>query len=321
MNVLVVGSGAREHAIAWKLRRSARLNDLFALPGNAGTSFLARNLPLSATDFDGIIAAARQNRIDLVIVGPENPLALGLVDRLASEGVAAFGPTQSAARIESSKSFAKRLLIANSIPTARAASFDSRQEARSYVESMSGPVVVKPDGLTAGKGVVVCDSPDEALEAIDRLMGEDSGFGEAGRRVLIEERLLGREVSAHAFTDGVTVAPMPFACDYKRIRDGDDGPNTGGMGAYSPPLWLDEALEPYIHEQITEAAVHAMETPTQASVDHSTSASARRRLATAQQISRRSDLRRGRITWASGSPKRQLNSMTFGPSGVIIRPG
>jgi len=258
VNVLVVGSGAREHAIAWKLRQSKRLADLFLTPGNAGTAGIARNLPVKATDTEGVVAAAREHRIDLVIIGPEDPLALGLVDRLTAGGIAAFGPTQAAARIESSKAFSKRLLIANSIPTGRAVAFASRYDAKSYVESLSGPLVVKADGLAAGKGVFVCDSPEEALEAIDRLMGEDSGFGEAGSSVLIEERLSGREVSAHAFTDGVTVAPMPFACDYKRVRDGDDGPNTGGMGAYSPPLWLDEALEPYIHEQITEAAVRAM---------------------------------------------------------------
>jgi len=258
MNVLVVGSGAREHAIAWKLRQSPRLTDLFVTPGNAGTASIARNLPVKASDVDGICALARNHRIDLVIVGPEDPLARGLVDRLTDQGTAAFGPTQSAARIEYSKAFAKQLLIEHSIPTASAKTFDNRHDTRAYVQTLDGPCVVKADGLAAGKGVFVCDSEEEAIEAIEALMGEDSMFGQAGRTVLVEQRLFGREVSAHAFTDGRTVAPMPFACDYKRIRDHDEGPNTGGMGAYSPPLWLDEAMEPYIHENITEAAVQAM---------------------------------------------------------------
>jgi phosphoribosylamine---glycine ligase len=258
MNVLLVGSGAREHAIAWKLRQSPRLTDLFVAPGNAGTAALGRNLAVKAADLDALSAAAREHRIDLVIVGPEEPLARGLVDRLTREGIATFGPTQAAARIEYSKAFSKRLMQDHGIPTAPAAIFDNRYDAQNHVKSRSGSLVVKADGLAAGKGVFVCDTPDAALEAIDTLMEEGSSFGSAGRTVLIEERLSGREVSAQAFTDGRTVVPMPFACDYKRIRDGDEGPNTGGMGAYSPPLWLDEALEPYIHEHITEAAVRAM---------------------------------------------------------------
>ncbi|HET8944963.1 MAG TPA: phosphoribosylamine--glycine ligase [Dehalococcoidia bacterium] len=258
MNVLVVGSGAREHTIAWKLRQSQRLTDLFVAPGNAGTAAVATNLRTKASDVDGICVAAREHRIDLVIVGPEDPLARGLVDRLAAQGTAAFGPTQSAARIESSKAFSKQLLLDHGIPTAEARAFSNRHDARAYVQRLGGPCVVKADGLAAGKGVFVCDSPDEATDAIEALMGEESMFGEAGRTIIVEERLSGREVSAHAFTDGRSVAPMPFSCDYKRARDHDEGPNTGGMGAYSPPLWLDEAMEPFIHEKITEAAVHAM---------------------------------------------------------------
>jgi phosphoribosylamine--glycine ligase len=258
MNVLIVGSGAREHAIAWKLRQSPRLTDLFVAPGNAGTAAIAHNLNTRANDIDGICATAKQHRADLVIVGPEEPLARGLVDRLMSEGIAAFGPTQSAARIESSKAFSKQLLTEHGIPTAEARTFANRHDARAYVQSLAGPSVVKADGLAAGKGVFVCDSEDEALDAIEALMGEESMFGSAGRTIIVEERLSGREVSAHAFTDGRTIAPMPFACDYKRARDHDEGPNTGGMGAYSPPLWLDEAIEPYIHDNITEAAVQAM---------------------------------------------------------------
>jgi phosphoribosylamine--glycine ligase len=227
-------------------------------PGNAGTAPIARNLPVKAADVEGVCAAAREFRSGLVIVGPEDPLARGMVDRLTAEGIPTFGPTQSAARIEYSKAFSKQLLMEHGIPTASSQTFSNRREARAYVQSIGGPVVVKADGLAAGKGVFVCDTEDEALAGVDALMSEDSPFGAAGRTIIIEEKLSGREVSAHAFTDARTVVPMPFACDYKRVRDRDEGPNTGGMGAYSPPMWLDEALEPYIHERITEAAVQAM---------------------------------------------------------------
>ncbi|MCH8814016.1 MAG: phosphoribosylamine--glycine ligase [Chloroflexi bacterium] len=258
MKVLVVGSGAREHAIAWKLRQSPRLTGLFIAPGNAGTAAIAENLPVKASDIDGICDAAKQRSIDLVVVGPEDPLARGLVDRLVDLGIAAFGPTQSAARIESSKAFSKELLFANDIPTAAAETFTSRIDARNYVEKKSGPMVVKADGLAAGKGVFMCESREDALRAIDRMMGDEAIFGASGSTVIIEEHLSGREVSAHAFCDGKTVAPMPFSCDYKRARDGDQGLNTGGMGAYSPALWLDEADETFIHKNITEAAIKAM---------------------------------------------------------------
>ncbi len=258
MNVLVVGSGAREHAIAWKLRQSPRLTDLFVAPGNAGTGAISTNLAIKASDIDGVVAAAKEKRIDLVVVGPEDPLSRGLVDRLTDEGIAAVGPTQAASRIESSKAFSKDLMERCGMPTAASATFDRRIEARNYIEAHPGPIVVKADGLAAGKGVFVCDTTEEGLAAVDAMMGADALFGESGSTVVIEERLSGREVSAHAFSDGTTVAVMPFACDYKRARDADEGPNTGGMGAYSPPLWLDEALEPYINEQITEAAIAAM---------------------------------------------------------------
>ncbi|HEY5638965.1 MAG TPA: phosphoribosylamine--glycine ligase [Dehalococcoidia bacterium] len=258
MRVLVVGSGAREHTIAWKLRQSPRLTDLFVAPGNAGTGAIGANLDIKAADIEGIAAAAKEHRIDLVVVGPEDPLSRGLVDRLAAEGIAAFGPTKAAAQIESSKAFSKGLMARYGIPTAASATFDNRAEARNYIEANPGAIVVKADGLTAGKGVFVCETTEDAVAAVDAMMGDDGRFGESGHTVVIEELLLGREVSAHAFSDGTTVAPMPFACDYKRARDADEGPNTGGMGAYSPPSWLDEALEPYIHEQVTEAAIAAM---------------------------------------------------------------
>lgn len=258
MNVLLVGSGAREHALAWKLRQSARLTDLFIAPGNAGTAALGENIDVKASDVEGLVALAKKLHVDLVIVGPEDPLSRGLIDRLVVEGIAAVGPSQSAARIESSKAFSKDLMLRHGIPTASARTFDRAIDARNYIESLASErVVVKADGLAAGKGVFVCDTRDEALKAIELMMAEGI-FGASGNTVLVEERMTGREVSAMAFTDGVTVAPMPFSCDYKRARDGDEGPNTGGMGAYSPPMWLDEALEPVINERITEAAVAAM---------------------------------------------------------------
>jgi phosphoribosylamine--glycine ligase len=264
VNVLLVGSGAREHALAWKLRQSPKLTDLFIAPGNAGTSSLGANLDVKASDVDGLVAAARERRCRLVVVGPEDPLARGLVDRLTAAGIAAFGPTQSAARLESSKAYAKALMERHGIPTARSAVFDSRVEARKYVERLEEAPVVKADGLAVGKGAVVCETKAEALSMIDRMMGEEALFGAAGRTVVIEERLSGREVSAHAFSDGRTVVPMPYSCDYKRALDGDEGLNTGGMGAYSPPGWLDAAAAAQIEREFTRAAVAAMmseETP------------------------------------------------------------
>jgi phosphoribosylamine--glycine ligase len=258
MNVLVVGSGAREHALSWKLRQSARLDELFVAPGNGGTAAIATNLDVAAADVDGIVSAAKRVGAGLVVVGPEDPLARGAVDRVRDAGILAFGPAQAAAKIEFSKTFAKSLMQHNGIPTANAHTFDSWIDARNYAASLTRPVAVKADGLTAGKGVFVCNTAEDAVAAVDAMMGPEARFGGAGATVLIEERLTGREVSAHVFTDGVTVAPMPFACDYKRARDGDEGPNTGGMGAYSPPFWLDETLEPFIHENISEAAVRAL---------------------------------------------------------------
>jgi phosphoribosylamine--glycine ligase len=257
VNVLLVGSGAREHAIAWKLRQSARLDDLYIAPGNAGTAELGTNLSLSDSDVDALVDGCRTQRIDLVVIGNEDPLAAGLVDRLAVEGIAAFGPSRAAAEIESSKVFAKELMARHAIPTAPFATFDNEHAARAHVQAQDGPLVVKADGLARGKGVIVADSEAEALEALDAVMVRRE-FDAAGDRVIVERRLSGREVSAHAFTDGQTVAHMPFACDHKPVFDGDRGPNTGGMGAYSPPGWLDEAMAQAIRSDVTEAAVRAM---------------------------------------------------------------
>lgn len=259
MNVLIVGSGAREHCLAWKLRQSPRLDSLFVAPGNAGTAAIAENLPVKASDLEGIARAAREQRVDLVVIGPEDPLAAGLVDRLAVEGIAAFGPSRAAAEIESSKVFAKELMARHGIPTAPFAVFERLADARACVSGGhgQGPYVVKADGLAAGKGALVTDSTEEALAALESLMVQRE-LGEAGARVVIEERLTGREVTAHAFTDGRTVVHMPFSCDHKPVFDGDRGPNTGGMGVYSPPSWLDEATAERIRRDATEATVRAM---------------------------------------------------------------
>jgi phosphoribosylamine--glycine ligase len=258
VNVLLVGSGAREHTLAWKLRQSPRLTDLLVAPGNAGTAALGTNLPVKVSDVEGLTRAAKEHRCELVVVGPEDPLSRGLVDRLAVEGIAAFGPTQAAARIESSKAFAKELMGRHGIPTAPSAVFTNRTDARNHVEALDYPPVVKADGLAAGKGAILCASTEEALRTIDLMMGEEAVFGAAGRTVVIEKRMTGREVTAHAFTDGRTTSAMPFSCDYKRALDGDEGPNTGGMGAYSPPGWLDAGTARRIDEEITAATVNAM---------------------------------------------------------------
>jgi phosphoribosylamine--glycine ligase len=257
VNVLLIGSGAREHAIAWKLRQSPRLDDLFVAPGNPGTAELGTNLPLDDGDFDAVVAACRAHHVDLVVVGNEEPLAVGVVDQLAVEGIAAFGPARAAAEIESSKVFSKQLMARHGIPTAPFAVFEELAQARAYVEGQAGPLVVKADGLTRGKGAIVASTRAEALEAIDAMMLRRE-FGAAGDRVVIEQRLSGREVSAHAFTDGQAIAHLPFSCDHKAVFDGGRGPNTGGMGAYSPPGWLDEETAQSIRTGVTEAAVRAM---------------------------------------------------------------
>ncbi|MCH7811590.1 MAG: ATP-grasp domain-containing protein, partial [Chloroflexi bacterium] len=210
MNVLLIGSGAREHVIAWKLRQSPRLSDLFIAPGNPGTAGHGVNLALDVSDHDAVVAACREHSIDLVVVGNEDPLADGIVDRLAVEGIATFGPTKAAAQIESSKVFSKELMARHQIATAPFAAFDDLDAARAYAEAQDGPLVVKADGLARGKGVIVTSNRAEALAALDAVMRQRE-FGAAGDRVIVERRLTGREVSAHAFTDGKTVAHMPFS--------------------------------------------------------------------------------------------------------------
>ena len=257
MRILVVGGGGREHTLVWKLAQSEKVAQVYAAPGNAGTAQLAKNLEISATDIDALTRATKENDIDLVVVGPEGPLAAGIVDALEGAGIPTFGPSKEAAMIESSKVFAKELMQKYGIPCAKGENFSSFPEARSYLERQSGPIVVKADGLAAGKGSIVPESKEEALQALSDIM-ESRIFGASGDQVVIEERLEGREVSLLAFTDGKTVVPMVPACDYKRIFDGDQGPNTGGMGGYSPPGFFGKELIEETKKTILEPTVHAM---------------------------------------------------------------
>ena len=239
--VLIVGAGGREHAIAWKLRQSPLLTDLWIAPGNGGTNGLAAPVDVSERDVDGLTRVAVDRRADLVIVGPEEPLALGLADRLRAAGILCFGPSAAAARIEASKTFAKEIMASARVPTAQWRSFDDLGEARAFIANHPLPVVVKADGLAAGKGVAVCATFGEASEFLERVMG-DRSFGEAGSRVVIEECLIGTEASAFAICDGERIALTAPASDYKPVFDGDRGPNTGGMGSYSPTEVADERV-------------------------------------------------------------------------------
>jgi phosphoribosylamine--glycine ligase len=248
VNVLLIGSGGREHALAWKAAQSPRLKRLWVAPGNAGTSGLARehpveNVPIQAGDALALSAFARANQVDLVIVGPEGPLAAGLADALRADGIRVFGPSAAAAQIEASKAFAKAFMARHGLPTARYAVCDSFETARAYLRAAEFPVVIKASGLAAGKGVILPESNAEAEDVLRRILlrGE---FGAAGDQVVIEERLAGPEVSLLAFSDGVNVRPMPPAQDHKNLLDGDRGPNTGGMGAYAPaPICPPERVE------------------------------------------------------------------------------
>src|SRR5438552_2519274 len=236
MRILVVGRGAREHALTWRLARTPEVS-LFCAPGNAGTEALAESVPLRETETAGLVAFARANRLDLVVIGPEAPLAAGLADAFEVARVPVFGPRQAAAEIESSKAFAKALMAREGVPTARAERFRDMSAALEYLDRLAAQgmttAVVKANGLAAGKGVIVCDTLEEAREAVRRTMGERI-FGAAGAEVLIEERLSGEEVSRFDLCDGETAVALATAQDYKRALDGDRGANTGGIGAYAP---------------------------------------------------------------------------------------
>jgi phosphoribosylamine--glycine ligase len=257
MNVLIVGSGAREHALAWKLRADPGVDDLFVAPGNGGTGNLAVNLAVNELDFEGLLAEVRRHHVELVVVGPEAPLAAGVADFFRERGIAVYGPSRVAAQIEASKAWAKALMQRHGIPTAAARTFDDAEAARRFIETCATPPVIKADGLAAGKGVVVAESLTEALNAVDEALVQGA-FGASGRRILVEERMNGPEVSAHAICDGVRALPLPFACDHKPVLDGDRGPNTGGMGAYSPTALVEGAVAERIFAGITQATVDAL---------------------------------------------------------------
>ena len=256
-DVLLVGGGGREHALAWMLARSPRLGRLVAAPGNPGIAAHARCVPLKDTAIDDLVALARRERPELVVVGPEAPLALGLADQLRAAGFAVFGPSAAAARLESSKAFAKDLMARHGIPTARFRTFQDAGAARRYCHDVGPPLVVKADGLAAGKGVSVCRTLAEADQALARCF-EERAFGASGLTVVVEELLEGEEASFFALADGAAVLPLAGAQDHKTVFDGDRGPNTGGMGAYSPAPVLDDAMQERVMAEIVRPVVAAM---------------------------------------------------------------
>jgi phosphoribosylamine--glycine ligase len=256
MNVLLIGSGGREHALAWSLSASPLLSRLYCAPGNAGIAGLAECLAIEPVDFDAIVGACRAKRIDLVVVGPEGPLCAGLVDRLEQEKIRAFGPTAAAARLEGSKAFTKDLCRRHGIPTASFHTFRASTDALAFVETAPIPMVVKADGLAAGKGVTIAESRAQAREAIDAAFS--GRFGDGGQAVVIEEFLEGEEASFFALVDGAHVLPLTSAQDHKRVGDGDTGPNTGGMGAYSPAPVMTPAVTEVVLSQIVEPTARAM---------------------------------------------------------------
>lgn len=237
LNILVIGSGGREHALAWKLKQSPRVQKLFIAPGNAGTQNLGQNVSILATDISGLVAFTTENKIDLTVVGSDDPLALGIVDAFQGKGLRIWGPTKAAAQIEASKVFAKELMATAHIPTASFQTFSDYEKALAFLEHHDIPVVVKASGLALGKGVFVCQSREEAHTALQQIMVEKA-YGDAGREVVIEDYLDGPEVSIHAFSDGKTSILLPSAQDHKTIFDGDQGPNTGGMGTIAPVPWV-----------------------------------------------------------------------------------
>ncbi|WP_337996521.1 phosphoribosylamine--glycine ligase [Oleispirillum naphthae] len=253
MKILVVGSGGREHALCWAIRRSSACSALFCAPGNAGIAAVAACVPVDSLDVPGILAFCREEGIDFVVVGPEAPLVAGLVDRLEEAGIPAMGPSAAAARLEGSKGFMKDFCARHGIPTARYARFTDAAAAKAYVEEAGAPIVVKADGLAAGKGVVLCANVADAIAAIDMIM-TDRAFGAAGGEVVIEEFLTGEEASFFALIDGITAVPLGAAQDHKAVGEGDTGPNTGGMGAYSPA--------PVVTPEIAETVMKTIVRPT-----------------------------------------------------------
>ena len=258
MNILIVGSGGREHALAWKMAQSPRAERVFVAPGNAGTAADAENVPIPADDFPALIKFARQHDVALTVVGPEAPLAMGIVDAFDQAGLRAFGPGKAAAELEASKVFCKNLLRSADVPTAEYQTFDNPADALKFLKDREDvPIVVKADGLAAGKGVIVCSGRDEALRAVD-MIARQRVFGDAGNRLVIEERLHGQEASVLAVTDSRTIVTLQPAQDHKPAHDGDTGPNTGGMGAYCPAPLVDDQMLHWIEQHVLVPTVHAM---------------------------------------------------------------
>lgn len=257
MKVLVVGSGGREHALVWALSRSPQVREIHAAPGNGGTCELAQNVPISAEDTGALVRYAAEQRFDLVVIGPEAPLAAGLTDALRAEGLRVFGPSAKAARIEASKAFSKDFMRDHCIPTATYRVFREYEAALRYLDKHPAPIVIKADGLAAGKGAMICKTDEEARQAL-HLMMRERVFGAAGDTVVIEEYLTGQEVSVLAFTDGQSIAPMVLAQDHKAAYDGDRGPNTGGMGCYAPARVLDDAMMSRVLNEVLQPVVDGL---------------------------------------------------------------
>ncbi len=257
MKVLVIGSGGREHALAWKIARSPKVEEVICAPGNAGIATVARCVPTGAGDTEGISRLVADENIGLVVIGPEDPLVNGMADRLRSEGRLVFGPSAAAAHLEGSKAFAKSFMARHGIPTARFQVFEEYEPLHGYLQMLDHPVVLKADGLAAGKGVILCYTRQEAIEAADKIMSRRS-FGDAGKRVVVEDLLTGEEASYLVLVDGENVVPLASSQDHKALLDGDQGPNTGGMGAYSPAPVVTEALEQRVLEEIIYPTVKGM---------------------------------------------------------------
>jgi len=258
MKVLVVGSGGREHALAWKIAASALVEEVLIAPGNAGTADVGRNCAVKATDIAGLVRLAVSEEVGLVVIGPEDPLVMGLADKLRERGIDVFGPSEEASQLEGSKLFTKELLERHRIPTGAYRRFDRAGAAKAHLEgAKEWPQVVKADGLAAGKGVFVCADAEEACGVVDSLM-EEGTLGDAGRTVVIEEFLAGEEVSVHVVTDGTTLLVLDAVVDHKQVGEGDTGPNTGGMGVYSPTSWLTRRLMRQIEQSILLPTLHAL---------------------------------------------------------------
>jgi len=258
MQVLVIGGGGREHALVWKIKQSPKVKKIFCAPGNAGTVKIAENVPIGADDIKGLLEFALKRKIELTVVGPEQPLVMGIVDQFEKKGLRIFGPNARAAKLEGSKSFSKDIMKKYGLPTAEYETFASIKIAKDYIKTQKGPLVIKADGLAGGKGVLICKTESEALTAVDSTMGKKS-FGEAGDQIVVEEFLEGQEISILAFCDGQTVLLMDSVQDHKAAFDGDKGPNTGGMGAYSPAPIFSEIMRKKVRDKIILPILQAMQ--------------------------------------------------------------